>query len=72
MNDFRGGMLDMLEYGFSLTRIFQHKDRIFDSVLLYGKIWVRENSYCSIFYALLNILCNFIANFNWNILACFK
>ena len=35
----------MPEYGFSLTRIF------FDSVLKYRKLWVRENPYSDIFYA---------------------
>ena len=40
----------MREYGFSLTGIFLHKDRIYDSALI-GKMLVRENPYSRIFYA---------------------
>ena len=37
----------MREHGFSLTRILLYKDRIVDS----ERIWVNENRYSRIFYA---------------------
>ena len=36
----------MLKYKFSLASIFSYKDRIFDV----GKMWVKENPFCDIFY----------------------
>ena len=43
---------NMREYGFSLTRILQYKNRIYDSVLIREntRIWVSENPYSCIFY----------------------
>ena len=40
----------MPECGYSLTRNFPYKDRIYDSVLIRETIWVRENPYSGIFY----------------------
>ena len=41
---------NMPEYGFSLTFIFPHKDRIYNSTIYTEKIRVRENPYYSMFY----------------------
>ena len=40
----------MPECGYSLTRNFPYKNRIYDSVLIRETIWVRENPYSGIFY----------------------
>ena len=42
----------MLEYGFSLTRIFAYKDESDESDILslYGKIRITENQYSGTFY----------------------
>ena len=44
---------NMPEYGFSLTRIFPHKGRIIESMILslYGKIRVSEHLHSGMFYA---------------------
>ena len=53
---------NMPEYGFSLTRIFPHKDRIVESTVLslYGKIRVSENPYFGIFYSVTVKFCRSI------------
>ena len=45
----------MAEYGFSLTRIFTYKDRIYDSVLILENTG-QKNAYLDVFHTAIIIL----------------